>query len=160
MFGYASGKVGQGSVMCVDRVSHSPVWLPPALDWVARPRPRPTLPLAKVVHLLGCQLATMGLKIKIVIIPKGGWHGRSCHPIWDVSASWAELHETGGLSSHLGSKSGKTLSCNPALKRFTRTGGQQGPVRKTQKRGERWDMSTPLPVVLLWPSWSAGPQKQ
>ena len=40
------------------------------------------------LHLLHRrQLATMALKIKYVTIPKGGLHGRSCHPVWDVSAS-------------------------------------------------------------------------
>ena len=43
----------------------------------------------------------MALKIKTVTIPTGGLHGRSCHPIWDASAFWAELHESGGLSATL-----------------------------------------------------------
>ena len=43
-------------------------------------------PSAKVAPV-GCQLMTMALKIKTVTIPKGGLHCRSCHPIWDVSAS-------------------------------------------------------------------------
>ena len=36
---------------------------------------------------VGCQPAIMALTIKTVYIQKGGLHGRSCHPIWDVSAS-------------------------------------------------------------------------
>ena len=42
------------------------------------------------------------LKLKLSLSPKGGLHGRSCHPIWDVSRCIrAELHETGGLSATL-----------------------------------------------------------
>ena len=46
----------------------------------------PDRPSAKVAPA-GCPLATMALKIKTVTIPKGGLHGRSRHPIWDVSAA-------------------------------------------------------------------------
>ena len=46
----------------------------------------PDPPSAKVAPV-GCQMATVALKIKTVTIPKGGLHGRSCRPIWDGSAS-------------------------------------------------------------------------
>ena len=45
----------------------------------------PDRPSAKVAHV-GCQLATMALEIRTVTVPKGGLHGRSCHPVRDVSA--------------------------------------------------------------------------
>ena len=61
----------------------------------------PDRPSTKGVPV-GYKLATMALKIKTVVIPKGGLHGKSCHPVWDVSASiWAELHETSVLSATL-----------------------------------------------------------
>ena len=60
----------------------------------------PHRPSAKVAPV-GCPLATMELNIKTVTIPKGGLYGWSCHPIWDVGAVWAELHETGGRSATL-----------------------------------------------------------
>ena len=46
----------------------------------------PDLPSAKVAPV-GCQMATMALKIKTVSIPEGGLHGRSGHPVWDLSVS-------------------------------------------------------------------------
>ena len=48
-------------------------------------------PSAKVAPVV-CQLATMAVKIKTVAIRKK-WvlHGRSCHPVWDVSASASGL---------------------------------------------------------------------
>ena len=51
------------------------------------------------LYLMGSNWRPWHLKIKTVTIPKGGWHGRSCHPIWEVSQCiWAELQEAGGLS--------------------------------------------------------------
>ena len=52
---------------------------------IARQRPRPTPP--DTVAPFGCTLATMALTITTFTIHKSGLHGRSCHPIWDVSAS-------------------------------------------------------------------------
>ena len=73
-------------------------------------------PSAKVAPV-GCQLATVALKIYIATIPTGGLHGRSCHAIWDVSAPGRELHETGELSATLAvNRLGRCRSCNPALK--------------------------------------------
>ena len=46
----------------------------------------PDRPSAKAAPV-GCQLATMALKSTTVTIPKGGLHCRSCHTVWDVSAS-------------------------------------------------------------------------
>ena len=61
----------------------------------------PDRPSVKVAPIM-CQLATVALTIKTVTIPNGGLHGRSCHPMWGVSASfWTVLHETGGLSTRL-----------------------------------------------------------
>ena len=46
----------------------------------------PNIPSAKVAPV-GCQLATMALKIKTVTIPKSGFHGKGRHLILDVGAS-------------------------------------------------------------------------
>ena len=40
----------------------------------------------------------MALTIKTLTTPKGGLHGRSCHLIWDVSASGLSCRRLGGLS--------------------------------------------------------------
>ena len=62
------------------------------------------------VEPVGCHVATMALTIKTVTVPKGGLHGKSCHPVWDVSASELSWWRT---FWHLGSKSAGTLPCNP-----------------------------------------------
>ena len=43
----------------------------------------PDRPPAKVAPV-GCQLLTVALNTKTVTVPKGGLHGISFHPIWDV----------------------------------------------------------------------------
>ena len=83
-----------------------------ALGRVARQRPTPTLP-PPGLPLPDANWRPRHLQIKTVTIPqKGGLHctaevvtqsGTSVH-------YWAELHETGGLSSNLGSQSAGTLS--------------------------------------------------
>ena len=62
----------------------------------------PSAKVAPVAVPVGCQLATMTLAVKTVTPPKGGLHGRSCHPFLDGQCIWAEwLHETGRLSATL-----------------------------------------------------------
>ena len=71
----------------------------------------PDRPSAKVAPV-GCQLATMPLKIKTVTIPKTcsaraevvTQSGTSVHNLW------AELHETGGTFWYFGSQSAGALS--------------------------------------------------
>ena len=67
------------------------------------------------VALIGCQLATMALKMKTVTIPPKRWVARQTSPKVGRQCIWAELHETGGLSATLSCKSDGTLSCNTAL---------------------------------------------
>ena len=95
---------------------------------VARQRPRPDRSSAKVPPA-GCQLAAMALQTKTGTVPKGGSHGRSYHPTWDVSAFWAELHETGGLSA--------TLAIN-----------RLGRCRATRPRVPPHNLSILSPVVI------------
>ena len=77
-----------------------------------------TGPRSAKVAPVGCQLATMALKTKTVIVPKGGLHGRSCHPIWDVSVSGLSFtDETGGLSATLAvNRLGRCRATQPMTK--------------------------------------------
>ena len=59
------------------------------------------LPPKPKSHLLGCQLATVALKIKTVTTPEGELHGTSCHPIWYVSESGLRCTRLDGLSATL-----------------------------------------------------------
>ena len=71
----------------------------------------PGSPSAKV-EPVWCQLATMALKSKTVTTPKGGLHGRSCHRIWDVSASGLSCTRLAAFC-HLGSQSAGDVVVQP-----------------------------------------------
>ena len=74
--GVKTGRVNDG------RCAALPVEARPGFHGHVPDQPSP----AKVAPV-ECHLATMILKIKTITIPKGRWHGRSCHSIWDVSVS-------------------------------------------------------------------------
>ena len=74
----------------------------------------PDRPSAKVAPV-GCQLATMSLKIKTVTIPKRWIARQKLSPNLGRQCIWAQFDETGALSAtDLGSKSAGTLSRNPS----------------------------------------------
>ena len=66
------------------------------------------------LNLLGVSWRPWHLQLKLPLSQKGGCARQRLSPNLGRQCLWAELHETGGLSAILASKSAGTLSCKPA----------------------------------------------
>ena len=74
-------------------------------DWVARQRPKPT-PRQGCTCWVPTGDRPWHLILKLSLSQKVGLQGRSCHPIWDLSASGLRVARDWWTFCHLGSKIG------------------------------------------------------